>query len=211
MNQSDITKRYPSVFQIKDGCIYRKSSSKNGEKVTRLCNFAPFISVEKTVDDGAEEVKLLTLSGIHADGSVLPEADVSGAELGSFNWLIQKWGAKCILEVGSSVKEYVRYLIQQTAKYAQQIIVFEHTGWKKINGEWHFLLPADERKARAEFQKEARYILLEGDLQVMLVIRLGQRDESQVVGVLGDRLGKPALHGRQRFGEVRLGSAAFAI
>ena len=43
MNQSDITKRYPSVFQIKDGCIYRKSSSKNGEKVTRLCNFAPFI------------------------------------------------------------------------------------------------------------------------------------------------------------------------
>ena len=144
MNQSDITKRYPSVFQIKDGCIYRKSSSKNGEKVTRLCNFAPFISVEKTVDDGAEEVKLLTLSGIHADGSVLPEADVSGAELGSFNWLIQKWGAKCILEVGSSVKEYVRYLIQQTAKYAQQIIVFEHTGWKKINGEWHFLLPADD-------------------------------------------------------------------
>lgn len=145
LSQEKIAERYPDTFIIRDGCLYRNTIGNGNGKITKLCNFAPFISVEKTVDDGAEEVKLLTLSGVHADGSVLPEADVSGSELTTFNWLIQKWGAKCILEVGTSVKDYVRYLIQQTAEYAQQVIVFEHTGWKKIDGEWHFLLPNDEK------------------------------------------------------------------
>lgn len=145
LSQEKVAKRYPDTFIIRDGCLYRNTIGNGNGKVTKLCNFVPYISVEKTVDDGAQEAKLLTLSGVHADGSVLPEADVSGSELTTFNWLIQKWGAKCILEVGTSVKDYVRYLIQQTARYAEQVRIFEHTGWKKIDGEWHYLLPSDEK------------------------------------------------------------------
>ena len=89
-------KRYPSYpepFKIMDGCLYREVQSRNGSYDQKLCNFLPYIISEVTVDDGAEEVKRLRLGGFRQNGSCLPEIDVTGNELGSFNWLIEKWGA----------------------------------------------------------------------------------------------------------------------
>ena len=107
----------------------------------KLCNFVPRIVSEKTVDDGAVVEKSLVLSGVHADGSTLPKVEVTGAELSNFNWLLDKWGAKCIIEVGQSRKDYLRYYILTTSESAEQLTEYHVTGWKKINGEWHFLLP----------------------------------------------------------------------
>ena len=104
----------------------------------------PYIISEVTVDDGAEEVKRLRLGGVRQNGSCLPEIDVTGNELGSFNWLIEKWGADCILEIGSTVKDSVRYAIQQTAHDADRCTVYQVTGWKKIAGRWMYLMPGRE-------------------------------------------------------------------
>ena len=109
----------------------------------KLCNFVPRIVSEKTVDDGAVVEKSLVLSGVHADGSTLPKVEVTGADLSNFNWLLDKWGAKCIIEVGQSRKDHLRYYIQTTAEEAEQSTEYHVTGWKKINGEWHFLLPGN--------------------------------------------------------------------
>ena len=109
----------------------------------KLCNFVPRIVSEKTVDDGAVVEKSLVLSGVHADGSTLPKVEVTGADLSNFNWLLDKWGAKCIIEVGQSRKDHLRYYIQTTAEDAEQSTEYHVTGWKKINGEWHFLLPGN--------------------------------------------------------------------
>ena len=49
---------------------------------------------------------------------MLPETDVTGAELGNFNWLIERWGADCVLEPERSVKDSVRHAIQLTATEA---------------------------------------------------------------------------------------------
>ena len=109
----------------------------------KLCNFVPRIVSEKTVDDGAVVEKSLVLSGVHADGSTLPKVGVTGADLSNFSWLLDKWGAKCIIEVGQSRKDHLRYYIQTTAEEAEQSTEYHVTGWKKVGGEWHFLLPGD--------------------------------------------------------------------
>ena len=109
----------------------------------KVCNFVPRIVSEKTVDDGAVVEKTLVLSGVHADGSTLPKVEVTGADLSNFNWLLDKWGAKCIIEVGQSRKDHLRYYIQTTADEAEQSTEYHVTGWKKINGEWFFLLPGN--------------------------------------------------------------------
>lgn len=109
----------------------------------KICNFVPRIVSEKTIDDGAVVEKSLVLSGVHADGSTLPKVEVTGADLSNFNWLLDKWGAKCIIEVGQSRKDHLRYYIQTTAEEAEQSTEYHVTGWKKINGEWHFLLPGN--------------------------------------------------------------------
>lgn len=141
MSQTENNKTSP--FEVKDNCLYVTTTSKRGSSTMKLCNFVPRIVSEKTVDDGAVVEKSLVLSGVHADGSTLPKVEVTGAELSSFNWLLDKWGAKCIIEVGQSRKDHLRYYIQTTAEEAEQSTEYHVTGWKKINGEWHFLLPGD--------------------------------------------------------------------
>ena len=141
MSQTENNKNSP--FEIRDNCLYVTTTSKRGSSTMKVCNFVPRIVSEKTVDDGAVVEKSLVLSGVHADGSTLPKVEVTGADLSNFNWLLDKWGAKCIIEVGQSRKDHLRYYIQTTAEEAEQSTEYHVTGWKKINGEWHFLLPGD--------------------------------------------------------------------
>ena len=133
---------YP--FETRDNCLYVTTVSKRGSSTTKVCNFVPRIVSEKTVDDGAVTEKTLVLSGIHADGSTLPPVEVNGADLSNFNWLLDKWGAKCIIEVGQRCKDQLRYYIQTTSENSEQLTEYHVTGWKKIDGEWHYLLPGDD-------------------------------------------------------------------
>ncbi len=148
---------YPEPFKIMDGCLYREVQSRNGGYDQKLCNFLPYIISEVTVDDGAEEVKRLRLGGFRQNGSCLPEIDVTGNELGSFNWLIEKWGADCILEIGSTVKDSVRYAIQQTAHDADRCTLYQVTGWKKIAGRWLYLMPGRDSPRVQLPDKLSRY------------------------------------------------------
>lgn len=143
-NTNEMSLHYPPPYEVADGCLYKKVTEKNHTYSRKLCNFTPRIISEVTLDDGAVETKRLTLGGEHASGRALSEIEISGAELASFNWLIERWGADCVLEPGTSIKDSVRHAIQLTAENAEKKISFAVTGWKKINGEWHYLLPNDE-------------------------------------------------------------------
>lgn len=132
---------YPHPYKVIDGCLFREVRTRNGSYDQKLCNFLPYIVSEVTLDDGAEESKRLVLGGVRQDGSLLPEIEVTGSDLGAFNWLIDKWGADCVLEIGPNIRDSVRYAIQMTAPDAERQTVYEVTGWKKIGGGWRFLMP----------------------------------------------------------------------
>ena len=140
-----------------DGCLYKEVTNKSGITAKKLCNFLPYIVSEVSVDDGAEVKTVLRLGGVHSSGRVLPEIDVTGAELGNFNWLIERWGADCVLEPERSVKEYVRHAIQQTAQNAVKIQTYHVTGWKLIDNKWEYLLPNDGRHDVSLRGKLSRY------------------------------------------------------
>lgn len=144
-NQEELFVRYPSPYKVVDGNLCMEVTEKHSKYDKKLANFTPYIKSELTVDDGATETKVLRLAGQHANGETLPEIEVSGKDFPSFNWLFEKWGAKCILEVGKNVKEHVRYSIQSTSESAEQQFIYQQTGWKKINGEWCYLLPGDSK------------------------------------------------------------------
>ena len=144
-NQKELLVRYPSPYKVVDGNLCMEVTEKHSKYDKKLANFTPYIKSELTVDDGATETKVLRLAGQHANGETLPEIEVSGKDFPSFNWLFEKWGAKCILEVGKNVKEHVRYSIQSTSKSAEQQFIYQQTGWKKIGNTWHYLLPGDSK------------------------------------------------------------------
>lgn len=137
--------QYPSPYKVVDGNLCMEVTEKHSTYDRKLSNFTPYIKSEMTIDDGATETKVLRLAGQHANGEALPEIEVSGKDFPSFNWLFEKWGAKCILEVGKNVKEHVRYSIQSTSENAEQQFIYQQTGWKKIGNAWHYLLPGDSK------------------------------------------------------------------
>ena len=135
---------YAQKYRIKGNRLYETVVGKNGSFERLLCNFVPWITAEITLDDGAETTTWIRLRGIHESGLPLPEIEIPAAELAGFNWLAQRWGMDCILEVGKTVKDCVRHAIQTTAAGAEKKTVYTVTGWKNINGKWMYLMPGDE-------------------------------------------------------------------
>lgn len=135
---------YAQKYRIKGNRLYETVAGKNGTFERLLCNFVSWIIAEITLDDGAETTTWIRLRGIHESGRTLPEIEIPAADLAGFNWLAQRWGMDCILEVGKAVKDCVRHAIQTTAANAEKKTVFAVTGWKKIGEKWYYLMPGDE-------------------------------------------------------------------
>lgn len=134
---------YAQKYRIKGNRLYETMAGKNGSFERLLCNFVPWITAEITLDDGAGTTTWICLRGIHESGRPLPEIEIPAADLAGFNWLAQRWGMDCILEVGKTVKDCVRHAIQTTAAHAEKKTVYAVTGWKNINGKWMYLMPGD--------------------------------------------------------------------
>ena len=137
--------KYAPAYKVVDGCLLETRNSKQGSYVRKLCNFAPWIVSEITLNDGVETTTWIRLRGKHQSGRALPEIEIPAAELSGFNWLAKHWGMDCILEVGQNVKDALRYAIQTTAEQAEKQNVFTVTGWRRVDGEYHFLMPGDEQ------------------------------------------------------------------
>ena len=144
---------YPPPYKIVDGCLFLEQQAYD----RKLCNFLPYIIRELTLDDGAEISKRLLLGGLRSNGEPLDEVEVAGSELASFSWVSDKWGSDCILEIGALVKDHIRYAIQQTAVKAEKQTVYAVTGWKKISGQWVFLLPGSDTQTVRLPDKLSRY------------------------------------------------------
>ena len=98
------------------------------------------------MDDGVETSTRIRLAGVHESGRTLSEIEIAAEELGNFNWLHKHWGIDCILETGQSVKDSIRYAIQTTAPEAERQTVYTVTGWRRISGQYHFLMPGDSER-----------------------------------------------------------------
>lgn len=136
--------KYAQKYAVENNCLYETYPGKSGIVKRKLCNLAPEIVCEITLDDGAVTTTYVRLRGVHESGRTLPEIEIPAADLASFNWMAERWGMDCILEVGKTVKDCVRHAIQTNAAHAEKKTVYAVTGWKKIGEEWYYLMPGDD-------------------------------------------------------------------
>ncbi len=123
-------------YTAKNNCVYYVVSS---ETQKLLCNFIAWIIAEITVDDGLEIRKTFKIAEKHKSGYDLPIIDVLENDFSNLNWVIKKWGAKCILEPTQSVKDRLRHCIQRISKNIKAESVFSFTGWKYYKDKWIYL------------------------------------------------------------------------
>lgn len=163
---------YPKPYYRYDNCIAVSKETKDGFDILPLCNFTAWVDTEIIRDNGIEPRRALRIVGAKQDGTPLPPVDVEVDELVRMKWLRNAWPSDCNLTVMNSVEKHVQYAIHSTASRAEQEKIFEITGWRKIEGAWHFLLPGNGAYAVELQGKQKNYCIEQGASEQDLAIGL---------------------------------------
>lgn len=104
-----------------------------------LCNFTASVVEEVVRDDGAETTTYFAIDGQLQDRRQLPRIEVKAGAYADLEWITAQWGIHPIISVGRSVREHLRAGIQHLSAGAPRRHVYTHTGWRQIDGRWHYL------------------------------------------------------------------------
>lgn len=162
MNENQIKDFYSAPYYTENGCLWYLPVGRQDSPGIMLCNFAPRIVREVIVDDGAEKTRRYLIGGTDANGNEISPVEVPAGELEKMSWVANNLDASCDLCVVSQVEKHVRCAIKTTARFADKRYIFSHTGWKKIGGEWHYLLPGDKTYQVELKGKQRNYYGAEG-------------------------------------------------
>ena len=162
MNENQIKDFYSAPYYTENGCLWYLPVGRQDSPGIMLCNFAPRIVREVIVDDGAEKTRRYMIGGTDANGNEISPVEIPAGELEKMAWIANCLDASCDLCVVSQVEKHVRCAIKTTARFADKRYIFSHTGWKKIGGEWHYLLPGDKTYQVELKGKQRNYYGAEG-------------------------------------------------
>jgi hypothetical protein len=130
-------------FILKKKSFYEVVKKKFGkfefEFAQRLTNFLPQIRAKETHTDGMTVKRFLKITGTLEDGRILPELTLASSELMSLDWVCNQWSSDPQIYVVDKVRDKIRLAMQMTSGVLPETIVYNHTGWRKIEGEWYFL------------------------------------------------------------------------
>ena len=136
--RQDDDERPPEVRYraTRHGLVWEKPT-KDGPTDVLLSNFTATITAEVTRDDGAETRKRFALAAMlkgqtyHLD---IPEAQFAG-----MSWVTEHLGAQAIVMPGMTLKDHTRAAIQILSPHIAHRHVYEHTGWRVVDGERCYL------------------------------------------------------------------------
>lgn len=143
---------YDPPYAAKSGCLYEMVQIKEQIVPIKLADFVPTLTAEITRDDGVEQTKKFKVSAIHKSGITLPEVTVSADEMQSMKWMLNHWGAYGAAQPKQNVLSKICHAILSTKTAVEFKTVYLQTGWKKINGEYVFLMPNAQRQISVELQ-----------------------------------------------------------
>jgi len=127
-------------YEVINNCIYMHKVTTSGLSTARLTNFHPRIVKEILKDDGSgETVRSYIIEAIHETGDSMPAVELPVSKFESMNWIGEQYGAKAFIAAGQATKDNIRAATIYLSKDIEHINVFSHTGWKNIDGKWHYL------------------------------------------------------------------------
>ena len=156
-SKQDNLVQYPLPYKVVDGCLCQETTKRNKPTTEKLCNFTAYIVNEVLFDDGVGTSRTMRIGGVHASGRKLPEIEVTASEFKKMDWVLERWGADCIIEPVPRAAERICAAIQSTATFENTKDVYYKTGWKNIDGKWDYLLPGAGKHDVRLFGKLSRY------------------------------------------------------
>jgi len=99
----------------------------------------PWRVAEVTRDDGLTQSKRFGVSGVLADGRMLPEGMVPAEQFSSTNLSVELWGLLANIEPGQGNRDFVRHALQLTAAGIDSRTEYTHLGWRFIGSGWEYI------------------------------------------------------------------------
>jgi hypothetical protein len=124
-------------YEVMDGRIHWNKPTQDGSTPVALCSFDAKIVKEEIHDDGADTKSYFQIEGKTFDGKPLSKISVTAEEFSSLNWVTAKWGQKAYVYARSS--EHLRVAIQELSGSAEQLSIYKHTGWRKVDDRYLYL------------------------------------------------------------------------
>jgi DNA primase catalytic core len=118
------------------GLVWEKPT-KDGPTDVQLTNFTAMITAEVTRDDGAETRKRFALAAMLKGQTYY--LDIPEAQFVGMSWVTEHLGAQAIVMAGMTLKDHTRAAIQILSPHIEHRHVYEHTGWRVVNGERCYL------------------------------------------------------------------------
>lgn len=101
-------------------------------------NGAALIDYEIVSDDGITENRFFVMIGKTMDGRELPPIKVTIDKFPAMSWVLQ-WGNRIVVAPGNGNKDSARAAIQVLSGDAPIEREYRHTGWRIIDGRYHYL------------------------------------------------------------------------
>lgn len=123
-------------YTVDDGCIAQITN----DGARALTDFVVIPRMELTRDDGVDTSMWFVLDGWSSSGHRLERVTIGSKELDAMNWVTGKWGFSASLAPGTATKDKVAWAIKKVGQLtAKRVTEYNHTGWRKIDGQWCFL------------------------------------------------------------------------
>jgi hypothetical protein len=127
-------------YRVASGRICRERGTRDGgTELVPLCNFTARLTEVVTRDDGAGLTSLFTAAGALTDGRELPPVQVPAADFAGLAWVTTAWHGEAVVYAGLGTRDHLRAAIELLSPERTRRTVFTHTGWRKIDGAWHYL------------------------------------------------------------------------
>lgn len=118
------------------GLFYDKPT-KDGSVAVPLTNFTVRIVADVAHDDGAEIRRVFDIEA--RIGERVRRFSVPVTQFAGLGWVIEHLGAQALVFPGYTVKDHTRAAIQLLSGDVPSRIVFAHTGWRQVDGQWVYL------------------------------------------------------------------------
>jgi hypothetical protein len=126
-------------YLIERGRICRIKKTRDADITEPLCNFIARVTEEMILDDGVESTRAFLVQGNLETGEALPQLRVAANRFSGMTWVTDGWGFRAVIRAGQVTRDYLREGIQSLSPDVRQRLVFTHTGWRQIAGNWVFL------------------------------------------------------------------------
>ncbi len=126
-------------FNTANNCLYKVVNVKGEEHSLPIANFIPYLISENVYVDGVISKNILSIAGVHTDGTKLPTISINSNDFDELKWIRINWGMKCKISTDTyRAKEYLKEAIQSTTTNNINII-YNHIGFVKHKDKWGYI------------------------------------------------------------------------